>query len=160
MSSQSKASADAIASVFFIDTASDILDHIETAAHVLRPSGIWANLGPLEWHHVPDATQIVPATKNEEKPANPGKNNKKGPFGSVELTFDESVEFIRKSGFAIEKYEKPRPFQDRQMRQSFPDEVVADEGDQVGESQYSGNANNMSWRTYRPVHWIARRLDD
>lgn len=41
---------DAIATVFFIDTAPNPIHYIETVRNCLRPGGIWANLGPLLWH--------------------------------------------------------------------------------------------------------------
>ncbi|KAM9330709.1 carnosine N-methyltransferase [Gastrophryne carolinensis] len=39
-----------IATCFFIDTAHNILDYIETIWRILKPGGIWVNLGPLLYH--------------------------------------------------------------------------------------------------------------
>jgi carnosine N-methyltransferase len=41
---------DAIATVFFIDTAPNLIRYIETIRNCLKPGGIWANIGPLLWH--------------------------------------------------------------------------------------------------------------
>jgi len=41
---------DAVVTCFFLDTAPIILDYIETIDHVLKPGGIWINLGPLLYH--------------------------------------------------------------------------------------------------------------
>lgn len=41
---------DAVATVFFLDTAPNPLRYIETIRNCLRTGGIWTNLGPLLWH--------------------------------------------------------------------------------------------------------------
>lgn len=41
---------DAVATVFFIDTAPNLIRYITTICNCLRSGGIWANLGPLLWH--------------------------------------------------------------------------------------------------------------
>jgi hypothetical protein len=38
---------DALVTFFFIDTARNMMDYLETMANVLKPGGIWINLGPL-----------------------------------------------------------------------------------------------------------------
>jgi len=41
---------DAVATVFFLDTAPNPIRYIETIRNCLRPGGIWTNVGPLLWH--------------------------------------------------------------------------------------------------------------
>ncbi|XXQ38663.1 Carnosine N-methyltransferase [Plasmodiophora brassicae] len=41
---------DAIVTCFFIDTAHNIVQYIETIARILKPGGYWINLGPLLYH--------------------------------------------------------------------------------------------------------------
>lgn len=41
---------DAVATCFFIDTAHNIVDYIEVIAKVLKPGGVWINMGPLLYH--------------------------------------------------------------------------------------------------------------
>ncbi|XP_038058127.1 carnosine N-methyltransferase-like [Patiria miniata] len=41
---------DCVATCFFIDTAHNILDYIEKIYKILKPGGIWINLGPLLYH--------------------------------------------------------------------------------------------------------------
>lgn len=41
---------DSVLTCFFIDTANNIIDYIETIHKLLKPNGIWINLGPLEYH--------------------------------------------------------------------------------------------------------------
>lgn len=40
----------AVLTCFFIDTALNIYCYIDTLAILLKPGGVWANLGPLLWH--------------------------------------------------------------------------------------------------------------
>lgn len=43
---------DAIVTCFFIDTATNIYEYLETIRALLRPgSGVWINVGPVQWHH-------------------------------------------------------------------------------------------------------------
>ena len=41
---------DCVATCFFIDTGNNVLDYIRTIYNILRPNGIWVNLGPLLYH--------------------------------------------------------------------------------------------------------------
>merc|ERR1719343_1547218 len=42
---------DAILSAFFLDTANNVFHYIRTFARLVRPGGLWANMGPLLWHY-------------------------------------------------------------------------------------------------------------
>ncbi|CAG8602709.1 17165_t:CDS:10, partial [Dentiscutata erythropus] len=42
---------DCIVTCFFIDTAKNILEYIEIFHRILRPGGLWINLGPLLYHY-------------------------------------------------------------------------------------------------------------
>ncbi|XP_061674351.1 carnosine N-methyltransferase isoform X5 [Syngnathoides biaculeatus] len=41
---------DCVATCFFIDTAHNIIQYVETIWKILKPGGIWINLGPLLYH--------------------------------------------------------------------------------------------------------------
>merc|ERR1719471_757575 len=41
---------DGIATAFFLDTAKNVFQYIRTFATILRPGGVWTNLGPLLYH--------------------------------------------------------------------------------------------------------------
>jgi carnosine N-methyltransferase len=41
---------DAVATAFFLDTAQNALEYMETILHALKPGGWWINFGPLLWH--------------------------------------------------------------------------------------------------------------
>ncbi|RVD87302.1 uncharacterized protein DFL_001543 [Arthrobotrys flagrans] len=61
-------SFDCVATCFFIDTARNLLNYMETIRNILREGGAWINHGPLLWHFEgSDAT--------ERK--NPGDNRRK-----------------------------------------------------------------------------------
>lgn len=52
-----------IATCFFIDCANNIVAFIETIYKILKPGGIWINLGPLLYHYsnVFDQNSIEPS---------------------------------------------------------------------------------------------------
>ena len=78
---------DAIATVFFIDTASNPIRYIETIHHSLKPNGIWINVGPLLWHFSEERQQ-------QQETDDPG---------NVELTEDEVIQLLERMGFWMEK---------------------------------------------------------
>lgn len=43
-----------VVTCFFMDTAPVILDYIDVIARILKPGGVWVNLGPLLYHWVAD----------------------------------------------------------------------------------------------------------
>jgi len=44
-----RGSFDAMLTAFALDTSSNIIRYVRTAAHVIRPGGLWANFGPLAY---------------------------------------------------------------------------------------------------------------
>ncbi|KAF0971824.1 hypothetical protein FDP41_010047 [Naegleria fowleri] len=68
---------DCIATCFFIDTAANIFDYLNTIYHSLKDGGYWINLGPLLWHY------------NEM-----GENR-----FSIEITYEELKQVAQKMGF-------------------------------------------------------------
>lgn len=54
---------DAMATVFFLDTAKNVFLYIRTIAHIVRPGGLWINLGPLLYHYadIQDECSIEPS---------------------------------------------------------------------------------------------------
>lgn len=41
---------DCVVTCFFIDTATNVLDYIQQIHRLLKPGGLWINVGPLLWH--------------------------------------------------------------------------------------------------------------
>ncbi len=54
---------DAVATVFFIDTAPNLIRYIDTIRNCLKSGGIWTNIGPLLWHF----DNNIPDTSDDEK---------------------------------------------------------------------------------------------
>lgn len=50
---RAQATHDAVVTLFFIDTASNIVSYLETLYGLLKPGGVWINLGPLLWYGNP-----------------------------------------------------------------------------------------------------------
>lgn len=78
-----------VVTTFFIDTAANVLNYLETIRHVLEPNGVWINLGPLAWHFEPD---------DDATRSGPGRSG-----GSIELTLDELMSVVKEVGFVLEK---------------------------------------------------------
>ncbi|KXN85689.1 hypothetical protein AN958_10872 [Leucoagaricus sp. SymC.cos] len=66
---------DFIVTLFFIDTSINVFSTIEKIHHLLRPGGVWINLGPLLW---------------------PG-----GAQAKVELSLDEVMRVVQELGFSV-----------------------------------------------------------
>ena len=67
-----------VATVFFIDTAHNIIEYVERIYKILNPGGLWINNGPLLYH-------FANSTEN-----------------SIELTWEELKHVILEKGFKIE----------------------------------------------------------
>ncbi|XP_064470604.1 carnosine N-methyltransferase-like isoform X2 [Ornithodoros turicata] len=54
---------DSVATCFFLDTAGNIVLYIETIYKILKPGGVWVNLGPLLYHYadLPTENSIEPS---------------------------------------------------------------------------------------------------
>ncbi|KAM8962204.1 carnosine N-methyltransferase [Pelodytes ibericus] len=70
---------DCIATCFFIDTAHNVLDYIETIWKILKPGGLWINLGPLLYHFENLANEL-----------------------SIELSYEDIKNVMLQYGFHIE----------------------------------------------------------
>src|ERR1700721_3234482 len=75
-------SFDVVVTVFFLDTAPNVINYLHTIHHVLRKGGKWINIGPLSWHFENTSEQDV------------------GP--TIELTLSEVIQLIQKMGFVFE----------------------------------------------------------
>lgn len=77
---------DAVVTCFFLDTAPVVMEYMDVIHHMLRPGGVWINLGPLMYHW-----QAGEAEAGEELDARYGR--------SVELTYQELRYAIAGMGF-------------------------------------------------------------
>ncbi|KAM8865854.1 carnosine N-methyltransferase [Synchiropus picturatus] len=73
------ASWDCVATCFFIDTAHNVIQYVETIWKILKPGGVWINLGPLLYHFENMANEL-----------------------SVELSYEDIRTAMVKLGFHIE----------------------------------------------------------
>ncbi|KAF7993206.1 hypothetical protein HCN44_006266 [Aphidius gifuensis] len=73
---------DCVATCFFIDCANNVVQFIETIYNILKPGGIWINLGPLLYHFSDMPTE-----------------------DSIEPSYEVIREVIQGFGFKIEKEE-------------------------------------------------------
>ncbi|KAG8528900.1 uncharacterized protein KY384_006589 [Bacidia gigantensis] len=121
---------DAVASVFFVDTAPNVIKYIEVIRNCLKEEGIWINLGPLLWHFAergpPTPDEHVDPSQMEER------TGIEAP-GSFELTDEELLLLVENMGFIIEKRE-----------------ILDGQG-------YIQNRHSMLQNTYNCSHWIARK---
>jgi carnosine N-methyltransferase len=131
----SKGTFDAVATVFFVDTAPNIIRYIEAVHNCLRPGGLWINLGPLLWHHA-SRSQSSDEEGSEQKNKNEYRDVDTGIAdpGSVELTDEEVVHLVKHLGFDIERHE--------------PGSI---------ETGYISNERSMLQSTYRASFWVARK---
>ncbi|XP_037633266.1 carnosine N-methyltransferase isoform X2 [Sebastes umbrosus] len=74
---------DCVATCFFIDTAHNVIEYVETIWKILKPGGVWINLGPLLYHFENMANEL-----------------------SVELSYEDIRTAIVNFGFHFE-VEKP-----------------------------------------------------
>ena len=128
----SKGDFDAVVTMFFIDTAPNLIRYIETVRNCLKSGGVWINLGPLLWHWEDRA----PTRNGQERTVRDSQRESSGieAPGSFELTNEEVLLLVGQMGFNVEKQE------------------IRNDG--VG---YIHNAESMLHNTYRNAHWVARK---
>ncbi|KAK5631165.1 hypothetical protein RRF57_006880 [Xylaria bambusicola] len=122
---------DAVAAVFFLDTAPNLIRYLEVIRHCLRPGGVLINVGPLLWHW----ENHVPGHHGYDGDGDYDENTSLGIAdpGSFELTDDEVVALVEKMGFVIEKRESG-------LR-----------------APYVQDSQSMLQTVYNASHWIARK---
>ncbi|MCJ1481216.1 hypothetical protein MMC06_001372, partial [Schaereria dolodes] len=129
---------DAVTTVFFVDTAPNVLRYIEVVRSCLKKGGLWMNLGPLLWHF----EERVPSKQDESMPDNHSRKARGAQggieeLGSVELTNEDLLLLVESMGFRIEKQE------------------IRSEG-----TGYIQNPESMLHNVYKVSHWIARKSYD
>ncbi|KAI1329004.1 N2227-domain-containing protein [Xylariaceae sp. FL0255] len=122
---------DAVAAIFFLDTAPNLIRYLEVIKHCLRPGGVLINVGPLLWHW----ENHVPGHHGYDGDGDYDENNSLGIAdpGSFELTDDEVIALVEKMGFIIEKKEAG---------------ITA---------PYVKDEQSMLQTEYHASHWVARK---
>ena len=85
---------DAVVSCFFVDTAPVALDYVDAIFTLLKPGGLWINLGPLLYHWVPSSSADLDGPHFDDRYAQ-----------SIEFSWDELKHAIIARGFIILKEE-------------------------------------------------------
>jgi carnosine N-methyltransferase len=124
---------DAVATVFFIDTAPNLIRYINSVHNCLKENGIWVNLGPLKWHF--DGGENMRSQTGSNSVPTDSRDTGIAEPGSVELTEDEVVQLVETLGFKIEKHEVMNR-----------------------ETGYITNQRSMWHGVYRPSFWVARKI--
>lgn len=98
----------AVATCFFIDTAPNLINYIETIKHCLAPGGIWVNGGPLLWHFESSPTPAEKAKESRRVKTDDVNDEHQGigDPGSFELTNDEVIALVQRSGFEIVEHQE------------------------------------------------------
>ncbi|KAL1979203.1 hypothetical protein VTN96DRAFT_6514 [Rasamsonia emersonii] len=130
---------DAVATVFFLDTAPNPIRYVEAIRNCLKPGGIWINVGPLLWHFENDDQRSSNNKNNNQLDAEHPTSRRDeaiGEPGSVELTEEEVFYLVERMGFRIERRQAPaeRPY-----------------------CGYIQDPDNMLQNLYRPSLWVARK---
>lgn len=125
----------AVTTCYFIDTAPDFLDYVDTAWNCLRPGGIWINIGPLLWN----SEENGPAGNgegdvDEQESWKSRKSQLDDITPSMELTAEEVALVLQKRGFVIEQTSC-----------------------NVGASSYVGNRFSLLQYKYNLAFWVARK---
>jgi hypothetical protein len=146
---ESKSTFDGVVSVFFIDTAPNLIRYIETVHNCLKAGGIWINIGPLLWHFDDRTVGRNDHSQEEETEGsvhNIAEDQGIGEPGSVELSEDEVLHLVSRMGFEIIKHE-------------LVDHVsTSDPGARSGGFGYMQDPHSLLQNKYRCSHWVARRL--
>lgn len=124
---------DVVATVFFLDTAPNVIRYIETIRNCLEEGGIWINNGPLLWHFGERDSTVLSSKQHDQKDDR-SDNTGIGEPGSVELSNEEILLLVESMGFDIEEHR------------------IIDQG-----KGYIQNPASMLQNVYRTSYWLARK---
>lgn len=128
---------EAVATVFFLDTAPNLLRYMESVCNCLKPGGIWINVGPLLWNceeNGPGGRREGDTDEDDACKSRMGQSAAIGMGGKLEFTQNDILFLLGKFGFFIEVYE------------------VGDK------STYIGNKQSMLQSVYTLAYWVARKV--
>lgn len=114
------------ATVFFIDTAPNLISYLETIKHLLVDGGVWVNFGPLLWHFEEHTQEQQQRARRDS-----GEDGEVGATGKFELCLDEVLALVQMCGFKLEK-------------------VVTGT-----KTSYAGDGKSMLKHEYEGVFWVA-----
>ncbi|KAI1180833.1 N2227-like protein-domain-containing protein [Nemania sp. FL0916] len=133
---------DAVAAVFFLDTAPNVIRYLEVIRHCLRPGGILVNVGPLLWHWENQVPSHHGYDGDDDDYEGGGNGNQQHGLlgiadpGGFELTDDEVIALVEKMGFVVEE---------RETGLNAP---------------YVQDPDSMLQNSYRASYWVARKATE
>lgn len=92
---------DAVVTVFFLDTAPNLIRYLQTIYDCLKPGGLLVNIGPLLWHFENSPPGHHQHEDDDGDEATGDTNGIADP-GSFELCDDEVMALVEKMGFVVE----------------------------------------------------------
>lgn len=102
-------SFDAVVTMYFIDTAPNVIRYMQTIEHCLSDGGIWINIGPLLWHFEDRVAKTHDVRKEDDREDEgeeaPVEHEGIGEPGSFELTDDEVLVLAQRIGFELVSHE-------------------------------------------------------
>ncbi|KAH8842030.1 hypothetical protein MCOR27_003939 [Pyricularia oryzae] len=125
---------DAVASVFFLDTAPNLIRYIEAIRNCLRPGGVLINVGPLLWHFEDNAPGNHGRDDDGDGEHDPNASSGIADPGSFELTDDEVIALVERLGFEMVR-KNPMPI----------------------EAPYIQDRESMLRTVYRASSWVAKK---
>ena len=135
-SAEQRSAFDSVVSVFFIDTAPNLIRYIEAIRNCLIDGGVWINIGPLLWHFDEKCIKEPDEDKHGKELIEEELQGIAEP-GSFELTDEEVVLLLQRMGFEVLKHE---------MMESG-----------LG---YIQDPESMLQNMYQCSHWIARKSSE
>ncbi|KAK6369861.1 hypothetical protein LTS17_009311 [Exophiala oligosperma] len=170
---------DGVVSVFFIDTAPNLIRYIETVRNCLAPNGVWINLGPLLWH-------FDDRFHGGDNDINNNAESKGGGDGDTDThTHSHSHDGKNRHSHSLQQHKHPMEPEDKgiaepgsfelsdeeviQLVSQFGFEIIHHEivGDENVNSPTSAYGSGLGYvqdpssllqNRYRCSHWVARKL--
>lgn len=118
---------DVIVTVFFLDTAANIFNTLQSIYDTLEPGGVWINFGPLLWHY-----EDVMPTDDSGDSFDQSSDREDRSMG-LEFALEDLLEMIHKFGFIMEKRQSDIP------------------------CSYTHAYQNMGGFVYKCEYWVARK---
>ncbi len=101
---------DAVACCFFLDTAKNILDYLDTIRFCLKKGGTLTSIGPLLWHWVEHSDQLVFGASPLVDTSQGGQNDDvedEDEDISIEVSLEDLIAFAEELGFRLDVKRHP-----------------------------------------------------
>ena len=100
---------DAVACCFFLDTAKNILDYLDTIRFCLKKGGTLTSIGPLLWHWVEHSDQLGFGASPLGNRSEGGQNDQEEEDEdiSIEVSLEDLIAFAEELGFRLDVKRHP-----------------------------------------------------